>query len=162
MVVVVTNAKYGSIVYEEGFWTGRKKLFCNNQPCEKIAKNTFKIGENETAWLTGNFIRGVKLNIGNEVLQLTPKAKWYEYLLALLPFLFDMVWGNVAALVEIFPIVGGAVGGLICGLAFAVSFVFMRKVKRWWAKVLVALAVGAVAILVCYLVAVFILLAVIV
>lgn len=160
MVVQTEHEKLGTIVYEESFWTGRKKLSVNGLPCERADKRTFRLADGRTAQLVGNYIRGVRLELGSESVQIVAGAKWYEYVLALLPLLFDLVWGNVPALFALFPMVGGALGALICALGMCLCFVFMRKAGKWWQKVLIALAVGAAAILICYAIALAILSAV--
>ena len=100
--------------------------------------------------MTGNFLRGAALYIHGKQHQLTPAAKWYEYVLAVLPLLFNLIWGNVVALFEIFPVVGGAIGGAIGGVGFVLSLLLMRKTNQWWAKILIGLAAFAVSVLISY------------
>ena len=150
MKVTVNVPEYGQIDFQESAWTGRKTLLQNGKECAKLGKNKFVLENGETAEVTGNFLRGAALYIHGKQHQLTPAAKWYEYILALLPFLFNIIWGNVVSLVLIFPIVGGAIGGGICGVCFVLSLVLMRKTSKWWAKILIGLAVFAASVLICY------------
>ena len=150
MKVTVKVPEYGLIGFEESAWTGRKTLSHNGKECAKLGKNKFVLENGETAEVTGNFLRGAALYIHGKQHQLTPAAKWYEYVLAALPLLFNLIWGNVVSLVLIFPIVGGAIGGGICGVCFVLSLVLMRKTSKWWAKILIGLAVFAASVLICY------------
>lgn len=150
MKVTVNVPEYGQIDFQESAWTGRKTLLQNGKECAKLGKNKFILENGDIAQIKGNFLRGAILNIRNVEYQLTPAAKWYEYILALLPFLFNIIWGNVVSLVLIFPIVGGAIGGGICGVCFVLSLVLMRKTSKWWAKILIGLAVFAASVLICY------------
>ncbi len=157
MNVTIEHPKYGKISYDENAWTGRKTIVVGIRPCTKLNRRTFRLEDGTVARIRGNFLSGSTLLIGDEEFPLTPRVKWYEVVLAVLPFIFDVVWGNVVELVAIFPIVGGAIGGLICGAGMFLSLYFMRKVKVWWQKVLIGLLVGAAAILICYAIAVIIL-----
>ena len=150
MKVTINVPEYGLIGFEESAWTGRKTLLQNGKECAKLGKNKFVLENGETAEGTGNFLRGAALYIHGKQHQLTPAAKWYEYMLAALPLLFNLIWGNVVALFEIFPVVGGAIGGAIGGVCLVLSLVLMRKTNKWWAKILIGLAAFAVSVLISY------------
>lgn len=153
MSITIPHAKYGTLVYDENIWTGKRTLLCNNTPCTKLGRNSFQMEDGTVATLKGSTLTGVKLLLGGETIQVSAPAKWYEYALALLPFVFDMIWGNIPAAIEMFPIVSGAIGGLICAVGAVLSFFLMRKTSKWWLKVIIGIAVGAVAILICYAIA---------
>lgn len=153
MSITIPHAKYGTLVYDENIWTGKRTLYCNDTPCLKLSRNTFRMDDGTVATLKGSTLTGVKLLLGAETIQVSAPAKWYEYVLALLPFVFDMIWGNIPATLKIFPIVSGAIGGIICAVAAVLSFFLMRKTEKWWLKVLIGIAVGAVAVLICYAIA---------
>ena len=150
MKVTVKVPEYGLIGFEESAWTGRKTLSHNGKECAKLGKNKFVLENGETAEVTGNFLRGAVMYIRGKEYRLTPAAKWYEYVLAVLPLLFNLIWGNVVALFEIFPVVGGAIGGAIGGVGFVLSLLLMRKTNQWWAKILIGLAAFAVSVLISY------------
>lgn len=150
MKVTVKVPEYGLIGFEESAWTGRKTLSHNGKECAKLGKNKFILENGDIAQIKGNFLRGAALYIHGKQHQLTPAAKWYEYVLAALPLLFNLIWGNVVALVEIFPVVGGAIGGAIGGVGFVLSLLLMRKTSKWWAKILIGLAAFAVFVLISY------------
>ncbi len=146
---VVNNEKIGEIVYEESFWTGSKKLSVNGTPLEKTDKREFKTADGVSVFVKGNFLTGVKLNFGGEDITVTPTVKWYEIVMAVLPFILIMVWGNTVALCKIVPVVGGAIGGAVSGVFAVLSLFLMRSVKPVWLKILIGLAVTAATFGVC-------------
>lgn len=85
--------------------------------------------------------------------QMSPKSSPLEIFLALLPFIFDIIWGNIPSTVGIFPIVGGAIGGVITALLGMTSLIFMKKTKNVLFKLLIGLGFAIIAILICYLIA---------
>lgn len=63
---VISDEKFGQIVYEESAWTGRKSIYVNGKPLSKIAKNTYFLsdGEMRTNFVVqGNYLKGSKLLI---------------------------------------------------------------------------------------------------
>ena len=98
MKVTVNVPECGLIDFQESAWTGRKTLLQNGKECAKLGKNQFLLENGETAEIKGNFLRGAVLYIRGKEYRLTPAAKWYEYVLAVLPLLFNLIWGNVVAL----------------------------------------------------------------
>lgn len=153
MKSVINNEKLGEIVFEESAWTGKKKISIVGKPLTKVDKTTYKTEDEKTATLSGNFIQGCKMTFEGETIELTPSVKWYEYLLSILPFIFIMIWGNIAALCEIVPVVGGAVGGLISAIFSCVNLVIIKRFKQWWLKLIISIITLGLTFLVCYLIA---------
>lgn len=144
MKQTIQHEKYGEILYNENFWTGKKSLSMNGAPLTKISKKEFQTANGVTGTVTGSFLSGACLSIGGETIRLTPKITWYEIVLCLLPFILIMIWGNVVELCLIVPVVGGAIGGAISGMLSVVSLFVMRSVKPVWAKILIGIGfVGA-------------------
>lgn len=157
MQVTINHNFFGTITYTESFWTGKKEIMIGQIPLVKQSKNTFLLpGGDPNAIVTvkGNFLTGVSLVWGNETIPMTPAAKWYEWVLALLPLIFICVWGNSVPLCMIFPIVGGALGGAIGGVAFVCGLLFMKKTERIAYKLLIGLGVFAAAVLLCFVLAI--------
>ena len=157
MKVVFQHEKYGTIVYEESAWTGKKKLFINGTELKKIDRKhwAYETGGVEiTVELKGSAMTGVALIIDGEKIQITPKPTWYVLALSILMFSFVVVWGASVELVKIFPIVGGALGGAISGACAILNVYVAGKVKNAGYKVLTGLAFFAVAVLICYLMAI--------
>ncbi len=153
MKSTIQNEKLGKIVFEESAWTGKKKISIAGKPLTKVDKTTFKTEDEKTLTLSGNFIQGCKMTFEDETIELTPSVKWYEYLLSALPFVFVMIWGNIVALCELVPIVGGAVGGLISAIFCCVNLVIIKKFKQWWLKLIISIITLGLTFLVCYLIA---------
>lgn len=144
MKQTIQHEKYGEILYNENFWTGKKSLSMNGAPLTKISKKEFQTANGVTGTITGSFLLGACLSIEGETIRLTPKITWYEIVLCILPFILIMIWGNVVALCQIVPVVGGAIGGAISGMLSVVSLFVMRSVKPVWAKILIGIGfVGA-------------------
>lgn len=150
MKQVLQHPAIGEIVYEESFWTGKKALAFNGAPLTKVTKNSFRTENGEAVNLTGNFLTGTNLVFGTETIGLTPRVQWYEIVLSILPFLFIMVWGNIVSLVEILPVVSGAIGGAISAVLSLVNLFIIKDIKQIWLKVLISIAVLGVTIAICY------------
>ena len=150
MKSVIKHERLGEITYEESFWTGKKTLYFNGQELTKTARNVFQTSEGETVTLTGNFFSGLKANIGTESVQLTAACKWYEYVLSALPLVLILIWGNSVALCNIFPVVGGAIGGLIGGVFLALNMLICRKINNVILKVLICIATTGICFIICY------------
>lgn len=152
MKVVVQHPTYGEIVYEEGSWSGKKSLTVNGVEAQPVSKKSFIIN-GKKADIKGNSLMGAILYIDDEAIELQPKPTWYEFVLAVLPFAFLMVWGNSAVLCSIFPVVGGAIGGGLGGAALVVSLLYMKKAKSPMMKVLIALGTLVATLLIAFVLA---------
>ena len=137
MKTTIQHAELGELVYEENNWTGKKKLTQNGVELSKIDKRTFTTPNGETLTIKGNFLFGASLVYGTTETPLTSKIKWYEIVLAVLPFMLFIVWGNLPALCRIVPIVGGALGGAIGGLLVVLEIYLMRISKPLWLKIVI-------------------------
>ena len=174
MKACIDHPKYGRIVYEEGIWTGKKTLSVDGFVFEKQTRTKYTCTTEDSymsAELKGSFMTGVEVRInGGDRITLLRKTQWYEILLAILPFVFVLTWGNSAALCKIFPMIGGvvvgasvsgltgatiggAVSGAISGLIMVVSFLIIKNRKSVWGKLLCAVIAFAATVLICWLVA---------
>lgn len=151
----------GEVNVVESFFSRKMKVFVDGKELARVSKNEFAyINENNETInfiVTGNLFKGINLEINKMDYQMSPKSSALEIFLALLPFIFDIIWGNVPSAVSIFPIVGGAIGGAITALLGMTSLVFMKKTKNVLFKLLIGLGFAIVAILICYLIAIAIL-----
>ena len=145
----ILHPVYGEIVYTESSWSGKKSLTVNGVNAEKISKREYSF-DGKRIILKGSNLTGISLLIEGDAVQLSPKATWYEIALAIIPFLFLMIWGNNPSLCAIFPVVGGAIGGALGGAAAFISLFCMRKQKSILFKLLIGVAVLAVTVLIAY------------
>ena len=152
MKEIVQHSIYGEIVYNESFWTGKKALTINGVDAKPISKKEYMVNE-KRAILKGSFLTGSTLLIEGETIQLSPKAKWYEIILAIIPFLFLLTWGNSASLCSIFPVVGGAIGGALGGVGAVISLFLMKTQKKPIVKTVVGIIVAVATILIAFVLA---------
>ena len=152
MKEIVQHSIYGEIVYNESFWTGKKALMINGVDAKPISKKEYMVNE-KRAILKGSFLTGSTLLIEGETIQLSPKAKWYEIILAIIPFLFLLTWGNSASLCSIFPVVGGAIGGALGGVGAVISLFLMKTQKNPIVKTVVGIIVAVATILIAFVLA---------
>ena len=149
----IQHPELGAIVYEESFWTGKKKLFINGEELIKKSRTVFQTSDGKTVTIMGNMFVGTKANVSGVIVEITPATKWYEYIMAFVSFVFVLVWGNVTSLCEILPIVGGALGGFVSALVSMCVLYLIKKTDKILLKLLIALAGFVVAVLICYLLA---------
>lgn len=156
MKATVQHNGYGQIEYEENFWTGKKELSINGTKLTKQKKNEFALNNQDgtlTCRITGNFLRGARLLINQDEIELTTPTKWYEFACAISIFLLILVWGNTPALCAIIPVIGGAIGGAISGVAAFVNLFLMKKTKNVSVKLLIWLGMLVATFLVCFVIA---------
>ena len=159
MNAIINHETYGQIVYNENFWTGKKSLMINGIYLTKTDKRTFLYsneGQSQSFVLRGNFLRGANITIDKEIIQLTPPLKWYELVLPIIVLIALLSWGNSPVLVSIFPIVGGAIGGVIDAIGGLFSIHTMKSIKSIPLKLLAWFGISILTILVNFLVAIFI------
>lgn len=141
MKKVILHPTYGEIVYEEGFWSGKRAFTVNGAAMRKVSKDTytFIVGEESVqATLKSNMLAGAFLDICGEKVWIISKPKWYDWLLSFLPFAIIMLWGNSAQLCSIVPVAGGAIGGALGGAGLVITMFNVRE-KRGVKKILTAL-----------------------
>lgn len=156
MKASVHHVGYGMIEYRESFWTGNRELTVDGQKLMKKTKNEFILnGENGAlaCRVKGNALTGATLYVDEDVIPLVAPCKWYEIACSVLIAAFLMVWGNVPALCEVFPLIGGALGGAIAGAACVANLFLMRKVKRIGLKLLIWLGMFFGTVLPCFVIA---------
>jgi hypothetical protein len=164
MKAIINHETYEQIVYDESAWTGKKTLMVNGKYLTKIDKKTFFYSngqERQYFVLGGNFLKGAFVTVGKDKIQLTPPVKWYEMLLPILVFITLLVWGSSPSLVLIFPLVGGALGGLIDGIGVVLSVLAMKSIKNVPLKLLAWLGLSVLTVLVNFLVTTFLIAALI-
>ena len=152
MIKQFCRPKFGEINYEENVWTGKKKVTINGVQLTSVNKTTFNYDYNGTlveVKITGNIYTGCNLTIYDEAYEIYTKTAWYEYILAILPFILVIVWGNSVALCKIVPVIGGAIGGAISGVFSFVSLSVMKSIKSPLFKVLIGVICLIATFVVC-------------
>ena len=150
------NEQYGTITYDENFWTGKRKLTINGVTLMKSKKNVYMYSTEEsikTVQLKGNFMSGVYLLIDGVKVELSEKTKWYETLFAILPLILVFTWGNSPELCAIFPIIGGAVGGGVAAGFAILNIYLMKSTKNPLAKMAIGFTMMLGTIFVCFILA---------
>lgn len=162
MKKIINSQVYGEIHYEESFWTGKKEININGKNLIKLDKKTYYFEEKEgysfneetkKVFVTtnGGYFQGGTLQIGDEILEVIPKTLWWEWVLAFLPFLFDCIWGNSVKLCKIFPLIGGLIGGVICGVMGCIILYVMKKYENKTYKLLLGLCGFIITLMLLYL-----------
>ena len=152
MKSTLQHPTWGEIVYDESIWTGKKTIAVNGVPLQKQSKKEF-IDPSGGLWVVkGNYLSGTVLETGGEAIRMTAPVKWYEIVLSVIPFLLVMVWGNVAALCAIVPVVGGAIGGVISAVCSVLNLYIIKGIQNIWLKILISIGFIAAAFLVCFLI----------
>lgn len=103
--------------------------------------------------LKGNFLTGATLWIGDQTIRMPEKPAWYEIASSVFIFVFILVWGNVPPLIDVLPLVGGAIGGLVSAVCAFVNFFLMKSTKNVLLKLLIFVLCFGVTILLCWLIA---------
>lgn len=159
MEIKIQDEKYGVIVYSESFWTGKKELFVQNQLLVKVAKNQFCLTQgNEKVYfyIKGNSALGVDITVEGRTHNVIPKTKWYEHLLAWSIVFINIVMGNIPAMLAVFPVVGGAIGGFISAIFACLCLSTIKKQDKILFKVLIALGFHIASLLSCFIIAIWI------
>ena len=150
MIEIINHPTYGQILYDESFWTGKRKITVNGISAPAISRKEFLI-DGKRALIKGSYYTGIKMYIESDIIELSPKPKWYELVLALIPFILVLTWGNIPAAFLIFPIVGGAIGGGLSALCSLTYLFFMKRANKTINKILIGLAGVVLTILALYI-----------
>ena len=152
MKASVYHEFYGEIVYFENVWTGKTEIMIGGMALEKVGKKSYLLPTPEgkiPVGIRGNMLTSVQLTIGTVTVTVVDKPTWYEYVLAILPFVSVMIWSSSVTLCSIIPVIGGVIGGAICGAFMIVSLVSMKKCRNTVNRILVGLGVVVAAFAVC-------------
>ena len=150
MKEIINHPTYGQILYDESIWTGKRKITVNGISATPISKKEFLIN-GKRAVIKGSYYTGIKMYIDSDIIELSPTPKWYELVLALIPIMFSITWGNSVTLCSIFPVLGGGIGGVLSALCSLTYLLFMIKEKNPLKKILIGLAGVVVTILALYI-----------
>ena len=100
--------------------------------------------------LKGSYMSGVTIDIAGEKIEIIEKPKWYVLTLIILFAIIPIVWSNVPSLCSIFPLVGGALGGVIMGVCAVASYMLTRVVQKPVYKILIIFAGFLLNVALCF------------
>ena len=152
MIKEFESKEFGKVIYEESFWSGKRRITINGVVLSKDTKTTYVGMINDAlvkVRVVGNFLKGCSLFVNDEYFTVSLPAAWYEYVLGLLPFILVLVWGNSVELCSIVPVVGGAVGGGISGVASVGSLMLLKNTKNVLLKIAIGLGILIATFTVC-------------
>ena len=135
-----THPVYGEILLDWGFWSGNATLYFDDVEIIKIGKMTFELGAPENGTpipvaLHGTILKGYSITVGNESIAISPKAKWYDIVLGIIPAIM------------IFLYLGGAIGGGIGGAVAVLTTITMLLRPNIKQKILICLGISAISLL---------------
>lgn len=145
MKVVINNENTDNktLIYQEGFWTGKRTISYDKTPLTKVKRNIFEYKTEETTEyfeIKGNQLIGVTINMLGKDVEVSRKLTWYEIVLSILVFIPCILFGAV----------GGAVGG---ALGFT-NIMVIRSLDKTWVKIVVSVEFIAISLLLSYVLAV--------
>ena len=108
MKYVTNHPTYGEIQLDWGFWTGKFKLAIGGKELKKVSKTGFELQLPDSeapisVQVFGNNFKGFGVMIGTQPIQISPPAKWYDFVFAITA---GTIW---------FVMIGGAIGGAFAG-----------------------------------------------
>ena len=142
MNVTINNSqtKNKDLVYEEGFWTGKRSIKYNGVDLVKIKRNIYEYndGKNiEQFEIKGNQLIGVTIKMFGSCVEVLRKLNWYEIVMAIM----------VAIPCFLFGAIGGAFGG---GIGF-INLYVIRQIDKWWMKLIISVLFTAISVLLSYI-----------
>ena len=151
MKAVIQHPVYGEIAYAQGALNGRS-LTIGGVPLRRVSSTDYEYSPPgappEPVRLYGNFLTGVSLSLRGEEIPVIPRLCWPQAVFSALIFAAVLLWNMIPALMRLLPTVGGALGGLVGGIAAVVNVNLIRR-RPLWLGALISLGMAALAILVC-------------
>ena len=141
----------GKIEYTESFWTGRRNITVNGIALNRINNKNFE-HDDLKATVMGSILSGIVINVNGTYVTMCNKSTPLEYVLAFIPLVLIIIWGNSPKLCSIIPVVGGMLGGAISGGCGACALIFMKLQKKTISKIIVALIALVVSFVLCFIV----------
>lgn len=119
------------LIYQESFWTGRKKIFIDGEQIERVDKKHYQF--NNHSWLLkGNFIMGAHLEYNGNKIVLVDKLNVFQYIMVLLPMIA-------------LAILGGVIGALIGAFSTYFLAATFRSIKNILLQILLFLVTSVAA-----------------
>ena len=139
MKVTINNENTNNIplVYEEGFWTGKRNIVYDGETLVKKQRNVFQDKAGNEVIVKGNQMFGLTISMFDKQAEVVRKLNWFEILFAVLIFAPCVLFGAI----------GGAIGG-----GFAGGYMlFIRKIEKLHFKIIISLLLIGITILLSYI-----------
>lgn len=149
---IIIIDEIGNLKYKESWFSGKVAIEINGEPAKKISKRQFEYTKDDKTYtliLKGNYYNGLLISIDGKEYQIIRKTKWYEYVISFIPFAFSMTFGNIQALFEIIPCIGGALGGAISLLFGVLGLMLNKSSKNNKTGILLQILLSFVGIVAC-------------
>ena len=135
------------LVYEENFWTGRRKLSYGGKQLKRINNKKFVLesqngeGGELVFEVKGNMFKGISVQSTAfpEPVIIKGALSVLDYILVILPIVPSVFFG--------------AIGGGIGGAFTAISLVFVPKIKPKWLKIIIGIEMCVISGLTAFLAA---------
>lgn len=142
MNVTINNSqtKNKDLVYEEGFWTGKRSIKYNGVDLVKIKRNIYEYNDEkniEQFEIKGNQLIGVTIKMFGSCVEVLRKLTWYEIVMAIM--------------VAIPCILFGAIGGAFGGGIGSINLYVIRQIDKWWMKLIISALFTAISVLLSYI-----------
>lgn len=155
MKTKIMHDVYGEIVYDESFWSGKKRISVDGKTLTKSKRNIYVYQDPNTSLtvvLKGSVLFGLTMTInhGAEITIASP-PKWYEIVIAVCILCIGIVLGN-SPFAAVFPLVGGALGGAISGVMAVLALMVVKPIPKVPVKLLVGIGLLALTFFICHIV----------
>ena len=142
MKIIINNSQTQNkeLCFEEGFWTGKKTITYNGVLLKKIKRNVYEYKDGEITEqfeVKGNQLFGITIKMFGQVVEVARKSSALELTMMFLVFIPCILFGAI----------GGFFGG---GLA-VITLTVIRRLEKWWLKLIVGLQFMAIALLLSYI-----------
>ena len=142
MKIIINNSQTQNkeLCFEEGFWTGKKTITYNGVLLKKIKRNVYEYKDGEITEqfeVKGNQLFGITIKMFGQVVEVARKSTALELTMMFLVFIPCILFGAI----------GGFFGG---GLA-VITLTVIRRLEKWWLKLIVGLQFMAIALLLSYI-----------
>ncbi len=154
MKETVQHEKYGTIEFTEGTIIANRTITVNGEALTKKSNKEFAFSNGTAVKVVGGAFSGIRLEINDDVVQITNPGKWYEIAIYIAGLVLLIIWSSSYALVSIIPMVGGAIGGLLYAIPAVLGFNFSVKQKNPTLKLIITLSSVVIGLLLCVIVGV--------
>ena len=142
MKIIINNSQTQNkeLCYEEGFWTGKKTITYNGVLLKKIKRNVYEYKDGEITEqfeVKGNQLFGITIKMFGQVVEVARKASALELVLMFMVFVPCLLFG--------------AIGGFFGAGLGVITLTIIRRLDKWWLKLIVGLEFMATALLLSYI-----------